>query len=146
MNYTFSVLQDKEGTFHIAANPDRKITPRLKRVESAPSLAFQNEVIYCKQGDTFCQRISSKGVVFKAYKSEMSLVESLSSDNGIAAPVRDYFHPLGYSKITIGEWMLLETIVSPGDDAWQQRIANSVSNVQGSRVYLCQLLISSVSR
>lgn len=131
IHYTFTVLKDKEGTFHIAANPDRIITPRLKRVEGAPTLAFQNEVIYCKQGNIFCQKISTKGVVFKAYKPEPTLKESQPSETEIIAPIRDYYHPSGFSKITIGEWMLLETIVRPSDDTWQLRIANTVSSYQG---------------
>ena len=143
IHYTFTVLKDKEGTYHIAANPDRTMTPRLKRVEGAPSLAFQNEVIYRRQGDVFCQKISTKGVVFKAYKPEPSLEESLAAKTGTIAPIRDYFHPIGFSRITIGEWMLLETIVSPSDDAWQLRIANSVSLVRTLANAMTIILIQS---
>lgn len=127
IHYTFTSLKDKEGTYHIAANPDRVMTPRLKRVEGALSVGFENEIIFHKQGNVFCQKISPKGVVFKPYKPEPSLADcQASSGKEIMAPIRDYYHPTGFSKITMGEWMLLDTIVSPSDDTWQRRIAHSV--------------------
>lgn len=122
-NHTFSVLKDAEGQIHIAANPERNVSQRLKRVEGTPSLAFENELIYARAWNVFCRRSTPKGVVLKSYQPEKTFEECIA-ENETLVPVRDYFHPLSFNKITVGEWMLLNPICYPSDDAWQVRIAN----------------------
>jgi len=123
LKHSFSVCEDREGMLHIAANPDRKVTKRTEQVESNVRSAHETELVYSRELEVFCRRETPKGAVLKPYWPEPSLRRAVT---GSKAPTRDYFHPVSFGKVTVGEWMLLDTIVRPSDDSWEVRIANAM--------------------
>lgn len=133
--YDFSTLLDKEGTIHIAANPNRKQTPRNQAIGRQSQVWSETEVIFCRSANIFCQKLKMEYLPVTTTTSSNSppiepdplLDQALqvSVQQG-RAPIRDYYHNTVFTKITIGEWMLLDPIDTPSDDTWQHRIANSM--------------------